>query len=390
MAENESTWEPIDLTDVTNGTFQALAPSVMLRTDDVAMLYRGMVHACVGESESGKSILFHAETAKALMQGFRVLFIDFESDRVTVVNRLMQLGAAPQQIVRNLHYVNPDTNPLHMDTVDNNAWLRLLSRKYYLAVLDGVTEAFSVFGVGTNDNDDVTRWGRAVPRRIAKETGAAVVVIDHVGKDREARGRFAIGAQSKMSYLTGASYMVEILEPLGVGMIGRLSIRIGKDRPGQVRPKSGPWRKGDRTQPTAVAVIDSTEPGRINYTLQPYDSGSTSAASSDELTWHIVNFLSCEEALTADEPGRKHPSQNAIVEAVRQVNSAWTVEAVKKALDQCHKNHLISITKPEKRGQPTVFKVLPPGAALVGPGDSLIIEVDFTGVKERPRRYSTA
>lgn len=225
---------------------------------------------------------------------------------------------------------------------------------------------------------------------MAKETGAAVVVIDHVGKDREARGRFAIGAQSKMSYLTGASYMVEILEPLGVGMIGKLSIRIGKDRRGQVRPKSGPWRKGDRTQPTAVAVIDSTEPGRIDYALEPFDSGSTSAASNDELTWHIVNFLSCEEALTADEPGRKHPSQNAIVEAVRQVNTGWTVEAVKKALYQCHKNKFISITKPEKRGQPTVFKVLPPGWALFDQVDSLVTEVDFTGVKERPRRYTTA
>ena len=385
MAEEASTWTPIDLTDVTSGTFQALAPSVMRRTDDVALLYRGMVHACVGESESGKSILFHAETAKALMQGFRVLFIDFESDRITVVNRLMQLGATPKQIVKNLHYINPDTNPLHMDTEDNDAWLKLLSRTYYLVVIDGVTEAFSVFGVGTNDNDDVTRWGRAVPRRIAKETGAAVVVIDHVGKDREARGRFAIGAQSKMSYLTGASYSVEILEPLGVGMIGKLSIRIGKDRPGQVRPKSGPWRKGDRTQPTAVAVIDSTEPGRIYYSLEPFDTGSA-VPSSDELTWHIVNFLNGEEELTADERGRKHPSQNAIVDAVRQVNPAWTVEAVKKALEECHKNHLISITKPEKRGQPAVFKVLPSGSTLVDPELSTIIDVDFTGIEDRPRR----
>lgn len=78
----------------------------------------------------------------------------------------------------------------------------MLARPYDLAVIDGVTEAFAVFGVSSVDNDEVTTWGRQVPRKIAQRTGAAVVVVDHVTKGR---GRFAIGAQAKMSYLTGAS-----------------------------------------------------------------------------------------------------------------------------------------------------------------------------------------
>ena len=148
-----------------------------------------------------------------------------------------------------------------------------------LAVIDGVTEAFAVFNVSSMDNDEVTAWGRNVPRKIAARTGAAVVVIDHVTKATEGRGRFAIGAQAKMSYLTGASYTVEVKSPLGVGMVGMLSLRVGKDRPGRVRPVSGEYRASDRSQEAAQAVIDSTEAGRTFYELRPPE---TSLAGAEE------------------------------------------------------------------------------------------------------------
>ncbi|MBT8159317.1 MULTISPECIES: AAA family ATPase [Arthrobacter] len=273
-----TSWSPIDLTTVLNGTYKVQPPTYMQRTDGVALLYPGKVNGIHGESESGKSLLMHAVTAQELNAGRRALFIDFESDQATVVTRLLMLGATPEQISGNLHYIRPECSPYGL-AAEHQAWEQLMQTRYSLAVIDGVTEAFSVYGVGSMDNDEVSAWGRKVPRQIAQRTGAAVVLIDHVTKSAEGRGRFAIGAQAKMSYLTGASYSVEVIAPIGVGMAGKLAIRIGKDRPGLVRPYGGEWRKSDRTQEIAVALIDSTDRKTIKYALMPPrdfpDTGTT-------------------------------------------------------------------------------------------------------------------
>ncbi|MUN61583.1 AAA family ATPase [Kocuria sediminis] len=278
--QERSTWARIDLSSVLDGTFVAPEPELMARTDGHCLLYPGKVHSFQGESESGKSMLAQAEAARAIQDGGHVLYLDFESDQATVVGRLLLMGCAPGQILMQFDYRRPDA-PLG-DAAAAAEWAELTRTPYMLAVIDGVTEAFSVQGVNSLDNDEVTKWGRAVPRRLAERTGAAVVVVDHVTKNRETAGRFAIGAQAKMSYLTGASYGVEVTEPLGVGMRGVLSIRIGKDRPGRVRPQSGKFRKSDRTQEAAVAVIDSTDPECIEYTLEPPQDGQESDGKGSE------------------------------------------------------------------------------------------------------------
>lgn len=261
-------WKPLDLTAYLNGTHKALQPSLMARTDGQCMLYPGMVHAFNGESESCKSMMAQYETVRQIKAGNRCMYIDFESDAASVTSRLLMMGASPEAISTNLDYIRPDVDPVAF--ADENAeWHQILQSKYALVVIDGVTEAFAVFGVKSIDNDEVTAWGRKVPRLIATKTGAAVVVVDHVTKSSEGRGRFAIGAQAKMSYLTGAAYMVEIISPVGVGMVGKVAMRVGKDRPGQVRPMSGEWRKGDRTQETAIVTVDSTIPNRIRCTVEP-------------------------------------------------------------------------------------------------------------------------
>ncbi|MCV7566377.1 bifunctional DNA primase/polymerase [Micrococcus luteus] len=261
-------WSPVDLSAYLDGTATAVEPSLMARTDGVKLLYPGHVHSVAGESESGKSMLMLAVAAQVLTDGGRVLFMDYESDPATVLDRLLKLGAPVDAVAERLDYVQPEADPDNGGWSDVSAFLGLLERRYALAVLDGVTEALSVSGVPSIDNDEVTGWIRRLPRRIARTTGAAVVMVDHVTKSTEGRGRFAIGAQAKLSALDGASFLVEPLAPLGVGMAGKLAVRIGKDRPGRVRPHGGSWRKSDRTQAVAVALIDSTDPSRIVFTLE--------------------------------------------------------------------------------------------------------------------------
>jgi len=125
--------------------------------------------------------------------------------------------------------VRPGANPLLVES-EGAAWRQLLARSYALVAIDGVTDALTMFGHATKDNDGITAFSRDVPRRLADQTGAAVVMVDHVTKDNDSRGRFAIGGQAKMNALTGAAYTVDVAEPLGRGMRGVIVLRVAKDR----------------------------------------------------------------------------------------------------------------------------------------------------------------
>jgi hypothetical protein len=267
-ATDASTWAPIDLTTILDGSHIATEPTLMPRTDGVRLLYPARVHTFAGESESGKSMVAQAECARILLEGGTVAYLDFESDAAVVVGRILQMGALRDDIAERFLYMRPGVRP-EATADDRRAWLDLIDRQLDLAVIDGVTEAASVFGVVSKDNDEITTWNRAFARPLAHRTGAAVIQVDHVTKDAESRGRFAIGAQAKMSGLDGASYVVEVKEPLGRGMRGVISMRIAKDREGAIRPHCGPFRASDRTQEACRVVVDSTHEDAIVVTVEP-------------------------------------------------------------------------------------------------------------------------
>ena len=263
-------WEPVDLGPVLDGTLPEVKPTMLARTDGVMMLYPGLTHSIHGESESFKSGVMQAAAVQVLDAGGRVIYVDYESDPVSVMSRLIAFGADPA-VLRDpsrFVYVNPELSPLAPG--ERAAYDRLLSDPADLVVLDGVTDALVQFGAKSVDADEVTRWVSEVPRRIADRTGAAVALVDHVTKSHDGRGRFAIGSQAKMNTITGAAYTIEIIEPCGIGLVGRVSIRVGKDRPGAIRAKAGEFRASDRTQALAEVVVDAkTTPNRTTVTFQP-------------------------------------------------------------------------------------------------------------------------
>jgi hypothetical protein len=253
-----ATWAPQPLDDVLDGTYTPELPALMPRTDNQHLLYPGRVHSFHGESESGKSLIAQAEAARLLRDtDQRVLFIDFESDKAAVTGRMIELGATRDQLRARFTYVRPEVDPRRFPH-EREAVTTLLADPYALAVIDGVTEALGVFGASTKDNDDITTWIRLLPRTVARLTGAAVVLVDHVTKNSEDRGRFAIGGQAKMAALDGAAYVVEVTEALGRGKRGLVTLRVAKDRPGGVRAHAGPFRPTDRTQEAARIIVDST------------------------------------------------------------------------------------------------------------------------------------
>ncbi len=260
-------WAPQDLSSVLNGTYERAVPTLLERSDGQGLLYPGLTHSLHGESESGKSLLMQIECARLVEADQDVLYLDFESDPASVVERLCTFGASPAMIAEHFHYVRPGANPLLVAS-EGAAWRQLLARSYALVVIDGITDALTMFGYATKDNDGITAFSRDVPRRLADQTGAAVVLVDHVTKDNDSRGRFAIGGQAKMNALTGAAYTVDVAEPLGRGLRGVIVLRVAKDRPGSVRESCGAFRKLDRTQEAARVIIDSGDPESSAVTIQ--------------------------------------------------------------------------------------------------------------------------
>lgn len=312
-------WAPIDLARILDGSFQPPEPELLPRDDGICLLYRGLTHSFHGESESGKSLVAQVETVRLLNLGRRVLYIDYESDPASVVSRLITFGADPECIRSSLAYVQPESDPQR--PTELRAWVELLGQSFDLVVIDGVTAALSLSGTESKDNDQVTRWMRRLPEALARRTGAAVVLIDHVVKDAQARGRFAIGGQAKMAALTGAAYTVEVDRPIGIGLEGVVVLRVSKDRPGYLRSRSGPYRPGDRTQEAARVVIDSRGGTPIVRILAPADRNDGPSTFRPTVLMEKVSRL----LETATEPMSKTRIEEGVSGKTQHVRTALEV-----------------------------------------------------------------
>ena len=328
--EWQSTWQPVDLLPILNGTAIATLPSLFHRSDNVALLYAGKVHSFYGESESGKSWLAQYACAQTIAQERDVIYIDFESDAADIVERLRLLGVPAALIRAHFTYIRPEAAPNEAD----QHWQTILGNNYALAIIDGVTEALTIWGGETKDNDTITLWTRRFPRRLAKTTGAAVVTIDHVAKDKDNRGRFAIGGQAKLAALDGAAYLIEPAEVMAPGKVGKLVMRVTKDRPGQIRKHGGEYRASDRTQPVAEAVMDATG---NSLDVAMYPPKSSDEAHAERIEYVMERVI---EAVTAD-PGL---SFRKLVQLVKARESA-----VREARDLAVQLGYI-VTRKEGRG----------------------------------------
>jgi hypothetical protein len=203
-------------------------PTLLLRSDGRGLLYEGMVHAIVGEPETGKGWVVLCEGARLLRVGLRVLYVDFEDSPENIVTRLLALGAPAAAVAERFVYIRPD-EVLLPGFLDD-----LLARgPYALAILDGMTEAYELMGLDYGDNKHIPRFLRALPRPLA-EHGAAVVQVDHVTKNSEARGNWAIGGQHKKAGIP-VQYGLQVIEHPSREKEGRSRLLVQKDRPGGVR-----------------------------------------------------------------------------------------------------------------------------------------------------------
>lgn len=285
-----ATWAAADLADTISGlmtgTITRPAPTIGRRADGEALFYRGKVNGVAGASNAGKSWTGFYAAAQEVRAGNHAVYIDLEDDMAAAVARLLDLGMEPADILDRFHYVPPEEAFTHAAAEKLGALLDAVHPT--LVIIDSTGESMALDGAKPNDDDDVARWFRRLPTAIARRSGAAVVVLDHVTKAEDG-GLWPIGSQRKRAAIGGAQYMQINVRPFDRTTAGYSKLVCAKDRHGHYHREQ------------TVALLKVT-PGPDGVTLElgtPQETGNSGIG-----TWRPTGFMEriSKTLEAADEP----------------------------------------------------------------------------------------
>lgn len=228
---NGSTLDVADIAALLETNLEPESGLFLTRSDGLSLLYPGKMHVFQAEPSSGKSwIALHA-VREVLDLGGAAIYLDLEDTPGGILRRLQALGTDPHAMRDRLAYAQLAGRYGTTERLEVDRMLDQMNPD--LVVIDGVGESLSRNGLSEDKADDVLRWMDLLPRPIAA-TGAAVLMIDHVAKDPEQRGRWARGSGAKLGAVDGASYQVKLIAPFARNKAGAVKLVIAKDRPGGV------------------------------------------------------------------------------------------------------------------------------------------------------------
>lgn len=246
-----TSWAPVDIGPILDGDITTPRATLMRRRDGKLLLYPAAVHSISGEPGCGKTWAALIAGAQEIEDGNPILYIDFEDRAESLVGRLLALGIPADSLRANLRYTRPG-EPLNPTA---RADLEASLTDVNLVIVDGVTEAMTLHSLSLMDNEDVARWLALIPNAIAN-AGPAVVQIDHVVKNSETRGRYAIGGQHKLAGITGVAYKAIAVRSFGKGCKGISRLVVDKDKHGDVGPTGAT---------VAELTLDATHPDGSVY-----------------------------------------------------------------------------------------------------------------------------
>jgi len=218
------TWNEVDL--AAPEFAQPADPPVTAR-----LIYRNKRHALSGPPEAAK-------TLTALILGLehhrgghgRFALVDFEMGEHAVRLLLVELGATLDEI-RDVYYVAPDGPP---DALDIAA---IAEAAVTLVVIDAAAGAYDASGLDDNKRGDAEAFARTWVRPLF-ERGIATILLDHVTKNPDTRGRYAIGSERKLGTVD-VHLGLQAVKQLHRGADGLVTITVHKDRPGHLqRPRA--------------------------------------------------------------------------------------------------------------------------------------------------------
>lgn len=218
--EANTSWEPRNLAELDD------KPPIEPTLGGLGLLYPGKRHVFSGPQESAKTLAAYVIGLQVVREGRTVVLIDFEMGPWDAKTRLRELGATDDELGRFL-YVEPDV-PATPGVIG-----ALVSLEPSLVVLDALAGAFQLEALDDNSRRDVERWAAAWVQPFWR-AGIATIVLDHVTKNAETRGNYAIGSERKVG---GADVHIgfTVKKEIHRGGDGRYKLTTHKDRGGMLK-----------------------------------------------------------------------------------------------------------------------------------------------------------
>ena len=217
---------------LTGGLPEPPKPQLLARADGTCLFYAGQVNQLFGDPESGKTWIALAALVEALNAGRRALVVDLDHNGVmAIVGRLLDLGAEPDTLGNpsRFRYAEPE-DAAHMDQIVTGC----RSWGPSVVVVDSIGELLPLLRLSSNSPDDFTAAHARALKPFA-QTGAAVIVVDHLAKNPESRSQGASGTAAKSRAIGGTSLRVTVKEPFTPGWGGSCYLSVFKDRHGGLR-----------------------------------------------------------------------------------------------------------------------------------------------------------
>jgi AAA domain len=247
-SDAEHTWRPLDLVEL--GSQKPQPPEVG------GLFYPGKRHVMSGEDDSGKTMLLLGVSADELRAGRGVVWIDTDDMGASMVlERLRGFGVDDETIRRLFAYLRPEE--AITEAARNDVIVLVRERNARLLVQDAFNASLALHGYNPKATEEVEAFWQRVVAPFCR-ANAAVVLPDHVVKEREARGRYAYGSERKAAGCD-LHLGLRVIEPFGRGRRGKAKITVHRDRIGFLQKPS-----------PGLFVLDSDEEtGRLAWRLEP-------------------------------------------------------------------------------------------------------------------------
>lgn len=334
-------WQFEDLAQLASGIELPPTPTVFQREDGQGLFYRGAVNDLHGEPGCGKSMIAQIATAQELKADRDVIYIDYEDSARNVVKRLLLLGVSGEQIIGHLHYVRPSAKPSSPTSL--GGWRETLdyADTATLAIIDGVTSCLAYAGLDSNSGDDIAAWYNTMPRLISA-CGPAVVLIDHVVKSKDNRGRYAGGSMQKLALIDGISYSVDMTKPVGKGVRGTIVIKSGKDRISEIEEHCAvSWSSnGSHLREAARIGINSTDPKLMRVTIARPNMMPSEETTRQRGLERPTGLMEKISRIVENAP--EEPNQTEIIELLKDDGSSARKTTVLTAINRLLEGEWIS------------------------------------------------
>jgi replicative DNA helicase len=194
------------------------------------LLYAGRINEIHGEPGVGKTNIALCICAEVMQDGLHVLYLDPEDNPRGIGSRFVALGGRAEDLAERFHYVQ---NPEPSEYAALHAWAR--EHKPALVMLDGLAEGLAAEGFSEDKPAEVLQYFRERVRPFT-DAGCAVLISDHVAKDKDTRGRWPRGSGAKMGRYDGVIYEAQLKKPYSPDIDGFVRLVVAKDRNGGVGP----------------------------------------------------------------------------------------------------------------------------------------------------------